>query len=171
MEGLWLAIVFLVPLAMASDGYLGAPFEITKITLLRTAVGVLTMLWILETVLERRAPPLPRPETWWHPFTGWIRVEPTRVVLLAASLFIAANIASSLWSLSFRISLWGKVPGAGGYALYTMAAYFLLFLVIATHVRKPAQAWRLLLAIAAMGTVASGYGILQYVGLDPFGWV
>jgi O-antigen ligase len=171
MEGLWLATVFLVPLAMAPDGTMLAPFETTKLTVLRVGVALMAMLWILETVVERRPFPLPRPDAWWPQFIGWVRAEPTRLVLVAASLFLAANVISSLWSLSFRISLWGKTPGEDGYALYTIASYFLLFLVIATHVRRPAQVWRLLGAIAATGALVGAYGILQTLGQDPFNWM
>ncbi len=171
METLWLTTVLLIPIIMAPNGSMIVPFETPKVLLLRTLVGLMTILWVLETAVEGRRPPLPRLDAWWPQLNQWVRAQPVRLVLVAASLFVGVNVVSALWSLSFRISLWGKVPGEDGYGLYTVLSYFLLLIIIGAHVRRPAQVWRLLGAIAVMGTVVSGYGILQYVGLDPFKWV
>lgn len=171
METLWLSTVLLVPIIMAPEGSMIIPFETPKVALLRTLVGLMTILWVLETVVERRPLPLPRLDAWWPQLTRWVRAELARLVVVAASLFIGVNVVSALWSLSFRISLWGKVPGEDGYGLYTILSYFFLFIIIGTHIRRPAQVWRLMGAVIATGVVVSGYGILQYVGVDPFDWV
>ena len=171
METLWLSTVLLVPIIMAPEGSMIIPFETPKVALLRTLVGLMTILWVLETVAERRPLPLLRLDVWWPQLTRWVRAEPARLVVVAASLFIGVNVVSALWSLSFRISLWGKVPGEDGYGLYTILSYFFLFIIIGTHIRRPVQVWRLMGAVIATGGRGERLGILQYVGVDPFDWV
>ena len=60
------------------------------------------------------------------------------------------------------------MPGQDGYPAYTIAAYVLLFTVIATHLKTRQQLWRLLAAIVAMGVLISGYAVLQHYGHDFF---
>ncbi len=75
---------------------------------------------------------------------AWLAEEPTRWVLVAAGVFLAANILSTLFSTSLQVSLWGNVPAQDAYALYTVVSYFLLFIIIATHLKTREQLWRFL---------------------------
>ena len=52
-----------------------------------------------------------------------------------ASVFMGANAIAWAFSPIGSVSLWGKWPLSDGYAIYTMASYFVLFLVIATHLK------------------------------------
>jgi tetratricopeptide (TPR) repeat protein/O-antigen ligase len=75
-------------------------------------------------------------------------------------------LLSTALSVSFDVSAWGDVPGQDSYSAYTVLAYVLLFAVIATHLKTPAQMRRLLGAIAAMGVLVAGYGVFQHYGQD-----
>lgn len=62
--------------------------------------------------------------------------------------------------------MWGANPGRDGYGLYNMASYYLLFMVVATHLKTRAQLWRLLIVIAAAAAMISLYGLLQHHRID-----
>ena len=167
MEALWLAAVFLVPLAFLPEDSVISPFRIVKITLLRVFVGGIAIGWLVEFV--RAARPVRLPLTGAE-FRGWLQRSPTHWLLLAVALYGLVTLVATLTSLSFRTSLWGKLPGDEGYSLYTSTAYFVLFFAIATHVRTRPQLLRLLGVVAAAGSLSGLYGVLQYNGLDPFDW-
>ena len=182
LEFLWLLTVVLVPLSFLRGGtILDSPsvffLEVPKVAVLRTTVGIMAVLWLFEWGLEgklsygqvkaglgkvRRAQ-----GSWWRSL-GWIVSQPTRWVTLAVCLYLAAILMSTLLSPSFSVSLWGEIPGQDGYAAYTLIIYFILFAVIATHLRTMGQLWRLLGASVAMGVLFAGYGVLQHYGYDIF---
>lgn len=183
LEGLWILTVVLVPVVffrpedLLSETVI-AYVEVPKIALLRTLVGLMAVLWLLEWGLKGRLPNLYllkthfldlRPRSWGSSLAGWLRDRPARFVILAAWMYLGALLISTVLSASFRVSFWGEVPGQDGFAAYNIVAYLLLFSVIATHLRTPRQLWRLLGSIALTGTLVSGYAILQHYGHDVFG--
>ena len=48
MELLWLLTIFLVPLAFVTSGLMDNPYDVPKVTLYRTLVGMMGALWIIE---------------------------------------------------------------------------------------------------------------------------
>ena len=89
-------------------------------------------------------------------------------LFITVSFYLGTTLLSTVLSGSLQISLWGEVPGQDGYPAYTIAAYVLLFTVIATHLKTRPQLWRLLGAIAAMGVIVSGYAVFQHYDHDLF---
>jgi hypothetical protein len=183
LETLWLLAVVLVPIAfwdpenLLSEAVI-AYVEVPKIALLRTLVGLMTILWLVEWSLTGQFPRFLRLRgqdlrsglrAWYAELAGWLRARPTRWVILAVWTFLGSTLISTVLSGSFSVSLWGEVPGQDGFATYTVVAYVLLFSVIATHLKTPAQLWRLLGAIVAMGVLISGYAVLQHYGHDFLG--
>ena len=61
---------------------------------------------------------------------------------------------------SFRVSLWGEVPGQDSYSTYNVVAYAVLFGMIATRLKTRSQVWRLLGAIVAIDVLVIGYAVL-----------
>ncbi len=183
LEFLWLLTVVLVPLAFVERGDLIsasaiAYLEVPKIALLRTLAGLMAILWLTQWAIQTRfsfghltglGSPLFEPRAWAGGLFRWLGDQPTRWLTLAVIFFLCTILISTLLSASFEVSLWGEVPGEDGYAAYTMMAYGLLFAVIATHLRTRAQVWRLLSAIALMGTLVAGFAMLQHYGHDVFG--
>jgi hypothetical protein len=55
MELLWLLTLFLVPLIFVSPGLMANGFDVPKVTLYRSLVGLLCALWIIESGLIRPA--------------------------------------------------------------------------------------------------------------------
>ena len=180
LELLWLMAVVLVPLAFITRGDLIsasaiAYLEVPKIALLRTLVGLMAVLWLVEWGIQGRLSlpsflmgqnVLSRRGEWLASLRSWLTSQPERWLFAAVGLFLAVTLISTGLSTSFGVSMWGEVPGEDGYAAYTVIAYVVLFGVIATHLRTSAQLWRLLGAIAVMGMLVAGYAIFQHYGHD-----
>ena len=92
--------------------------------------------------------------------------RPERWIVAAVVLNLAAVLISTILSVSFEVSLWGWVPGTDTTAAYTAVSYFLLFGIVATHLKTVPQLWRLLGAIIVVGVLVGGYAVLQYYGQD-----
>ena len=55
MEFLWLLAVFLVPLTFVSPGEMANGFDVPKVTLYRSLVGLMAAFWIIEVSLTPSA--------------------------------------------------------------------------------------------------------------------
>ena len=62
MEFLWLLTVFLVPLVFVGPGLMDSGFDVPKVTLYRSLVGLMCAIWLIEGGLTRPAlrPAIPR---------------------------------------------------------------------------------------------------------------
>ena len=180
LESLWLLTVVLVPLAAVSRDYVIseaviAYAEVPKIALLRTLVGLMAILWVVEWSLKgglargslfTGESSLLQPSRWLSNLVIWLRQRPNRWLTLAVAFYLATTLLSTVLSASFNVSVWGEVPGQDSYAAYTIIAYVLLFGIIVTHLKTRSQLWRLLGAVVVMGVLFSGYGVLQEYGHD-----
>ena len=180
LELLWLLTVVLVPLAFLKIAVeplpLPSPMEVAKIGVFRTLVGLMALLWLVEWGLRGRLPINVRtiralfsklqPREWLRRLRAWSSSNPFRWVALAAGFFLGAVIVSTLVSVSFQASLWGRNPGVDSYASYTVVCFFLLFGVIVTHLKTRSQLWRLLGAIIFVGVVVGSYSVLQFYNQD-----
>jgi O-antigen ligase len=181
IEGLWLLTVVLVPLAFLDRSLIYSEaviafVEVPKIALLRTLVGLMTVLWLIEWGLRGHFPFITafgnNRETGFEPSAyvarlhSWLSERPTRWLVLAVWFFAITTLISTLLSASFNVSLWGEVPGQDGLSTYTVATYLLLFGLITTHLKTRSQLWRLLSAVVAMGVVVAGFAVLQHYGHD-----
>ena len=174
MEALWLLTAGLVPVLFAPSDLM-VFIDVPKVAVLRGLTGLMAVLWVVEWALRsaslatyRRESHRGQDNSVWRRFREWTREEPSRWIVVAATIFLAASAISTLLSPAPSISLWGSNPGRDGSGFYNTASYYLLFIVIATHLKTRAQVWRLLGVIAAAASVVSLYGVLQYFDLDPF---
>jgi tetratricopeptide (TPR) repeat protein/O-antigen ligase len=179
-EFLWLATVVLVPLAFFGRHYgewssIISSFELPKIVALRTLVGLMVGLWVIEWGIKGQLPFGVRfsreslwalPGEWIGRLWGWLRRDPSGWLKLAVVLFLGSTLLSTVLSASFKVSMWGDVPGQDSYSAYTVVAYVLLFAVIATHLKSEAQLWRLLGAVVTVGVLVAGYAVFQHYGHD-----
>ena len=152
--------------------------EVPKIALLRLLAAIMAVLWLVEWGLRGRLPlgsfsktngRWIRPPEWFRSGINWLRNQPTRWLFVAVWAFLGVTLLSTVLSGARSVSVWGEVPGQDGYAAYTIAAYVLLFGVVATHLRTQAQLWRILAAFVVMGVLISGYAIFQHYGQDFLG--
>ena len=136
MEALWLLTVVLVPVAFLDPDYVFSEaviafVEIPKIAILRTLVGLMAVLWLVEWGLGGRFPlvgwfkrqdPRPRLSTCWSQPLVWLREQPTRWLILAVWFFLLSTLVSTVFSSSVQVSLWGEVPGQYGLNADVMGA-------------------------------------------------
>ena len=186
LEGLWLSAVFLVPLIFLNQDYAVseaaiANVEVPKVALLRTLAGAIALLWLMEWAIRSQAFQGPFQSTSIINFKGnfhprnissrlntWIKVHPSRWLILGAGLFFGSTLLSTVFSGSFVNSMWGEIPGQDGYSAYTIASYGMLFSVIATHLKSRAQLGRFFGAIVLMGFLVGLYSLLQHYDHDLF---
>ncbi|MCI0781098.1 MAG: tetratricopeptide repeat protein [Chloroflexi bacterium] len=169
MEFLWLLAIFLVPLLFATPAILSNGYDVPKVTLYRSLVGLMGALWVIEWGLMPRSLVGQVPRLSLVQFSRWLLGQPTRWVVVAAGTVVVAGLLSTLLSPSIPVSLWGSEPATDGYSFYNTICHFVMFAVIATHLKTSAQLWRLLGAVVASGVAVGLYGISQYYRLDPFG--
>ena len=147
--------------------------EVPKVAVLQTLAGLMAELWLIDWGLHsspesnisltsrnlRDLPPLS---------LAWLKNEilnqPRRWPLIAVGFYLGTTFLNTALSGSFRVSLWGEVPGQDSYSTYNVVAYAVLFAMIATRLKTRPQVWRLLGAIVAMGVLVSGYAVLQHYG-------
>ena len=173
MEVLWLLTAALVPFIFVPTDFMlseavNAYVEVPKTTTLRILAGMMTILWIVEWVLKgglTRQYSLARYLT---RLRNWLVERPSRWVVIAATAYVVVAIITTFLSQAPWISLWGEVSAQYGYSSYTTVSYFMVFAVIATHVKTRVQLWRLLGVILGTGAAVALYGMMQHYCLDPF---
>ena len=185
LEVLWILTVALVPLMFwspfegsgAKDAILSeavnAYVEVPKTTVLRILVGMMTILWVVEWVLRGGLSGQYSIAHYFSRIKNWVAAQPARWVVVAAILYMATTLISTALSVPLLqhdslVSIWGEVSGQFGYSAYTTLSYVLLFAIIVTHLKTPAQLWRLLAAIVTTGAIVAFYAIMQHFCLDPF---
>ena len=176
MESLWLLAAGLVPLLFAPPDLMVFP-DVPKVVLLRSLVALMAVAWALEWAMSGSVPAERSVQVPTGDRAGKARVQrwlrqagddPRLTIIAAGTLFIVASAISTAASESIDVSLWGSNPGRDGYGFLNVASYYVLFLVVATHVKLAPQVFRLLGAIALAAFVSSLYGVLQHFGADPF---
>lgn len=172
MEFLWLLTAATVPLIFVPTEWflseaVNAYVEVPKTTALRTLAGMLTILWIIEWVLKGGLNRRYSIARYSSRIKNWLVEQPGRWMVIAAIFYVVVAIISTLLSTSFWISMWGEVSGQYGYSAYTTVSYFLLFVIVATHLKTRAQLWRLLGVMVATGFLLGVYAIMQHYGGDP----
>jgi O-antigen ligase/Tfp pilus assembly protein PilF len=123
------------------------PFESVKATLLVIAAILLAALGLT---------PIPKPRL------------PRDLVGLGALLFVVSAAVSTVFSLSWRTSLWGANESQFG--LITIASSGVLYFGTRAVCTTPIAARRLLGAVPVGAGIAGGYALLQWAGCDPFAW-
>ena len=164
MEVLWLVAAVLVPLAIAPTDWMQFYAQLPKVAALRIIAGLIAILWLFEWLLSDRSLLAGHFSiNWrgWSAFRGWLSERPTRLIILTTSVFMAWYLVSTALSASFWISVRGGSTVIDGFNLYTMAAYFTIFLSMVTHMRSSGQVWRLIAAVSLMGGLASFVGLLE----------
>ena len=172
MEVLWLLAALMVPLIFFGREYVlseavNAYVEVPKTTTLRILVGMMAILWVFEWALRGGLTRTYNLANYPTTIREWLWAQPGRLIVVAATFYVVVAIITTLLSQNFFISLWGEVSGQFGYSLYTIASYFVLFAVMATHLKTPAQLFRLLAVVVITGSLVALYAILQHYGLDP----
>jgi len=151
IESGWLLIALAIPLVF--DPGSAQPFEPVKVAVLRTIVIFMVVFWVLSTKSLKL-----------YPTRHVALTLPPLLALTLALLYLAATVLS----VSPRLSLWGSYQWRQG--AYTFLCLLVLFALVAGQLRTRQQRERLVTTMLFASAVVSGYGLLQFAGLDPIPW-
>ncbi len=178
IEASWLLTIAAVPLIALGQtqgewsSVIGS-YELPKIVLLRTMVALMASLVLIKWGLGARFSFGDKAANAGPPSAGRLEklralasAAPTNWLILAVVAYLGSVILSTVLSAAPAVSWWGDVPGQDSNGAYTIIASVLLFGVVATHLRTPAQVWRLIGAIITTGVLVAGYAIAQRYGFD-----
>ena len=171
IECLCLAAIGLTPLVFVSHVYsesLIFPYQIPKVTLFRLLTGIIVGLALLDIRgtnfafirSQQNFKPITR-------FATWLKKDKANWITCFAIAYLLANMISTIFSGSPRVSLWGKDPAAEGYSLYNTVCYFALWLVLLSYIRNEKQIFRLIITVMISGWIVAIYSLLQYLNFDP----
>lgn len=156
IEAGWLVLAAGLPVCFAPWGR--NPFELPKALLLWVAVAVMGVARYMIHDAGCKT----------HARSGIMRPVPCILypflVLVLAGVLLLTTLLSTNSLLSAQGS-YDRMQGA-----ITVLCYLALFLLVADRLREPAQARRLLAAIAWGSAPVVAYGLLQAMGLDPLDW-
>ena len=171
LEAGWLAALIVVPLYF--DIYSSRVFEPDKLSLLRSIALVMVGAWIIKqieqklrwtptrTANENGAPRL----TLFAAARAAVRQNP---LLLPTWMIVVAYIISTIFSVTFSVSIWGSYQRMQG--TYTTFSYIVVFLIAASTLRTRAQFDRVVNTILITAFPIALYGIIQHFQLDPLPW-
>lgn len=167
IEGGWLVAAVLVPAAITHEDFMVGFIQMPKVFVLRTValylIAVIAFGWALRPRSTRRAEGSVRSRLW-----RALSLHPARAVYIAAGAVLVANLVSVAFAAVKSIAIWGIDPGWDTYAFSNVAAYLVIFGVMATHLQTKAQVLRLVWALTATSMVISLYALGQHFSVDLF---
>ena len=164
IEAVWLFGLVSVPLVFNPNGWLSF-YADPKYVALHVAALVIAVVWAWERALFAQPVGLPN----LREARVWMGRRPGRWALVAAGALALTAILSTAASPVKTVSLWGRDFTDLGYELYSFLSLLVIFFAVAMRMRTKAQARRLLIAFAVVGTVAAVYAISQRFNWDPLG--
>lgn len=140
----WLivAVVFIAVLALYP--LTPSPAEDAKVLGYQIVAFIALAVWVLS---RRQAEP---------------RTRPAKAFISLLTVFVLINLLASALSSNVGYSLARE--------MVKLSALFIIFLVTSESFRTPRQIWFLFSSICIAVAVASIYGVVQFLGLDPFPW-
>ena len=152
----WLLCIALIP---SYFNLLSARhFEPDKAILFRAFVSVLIAIAVIRWLDSRMTPRHGTPPT--RPVYSLLGYS----IVAYGVIFVFATVTSIVPGISF----WGSYQRMQG--TYTNLSYVALALILARHVRTPAQLWRIVFILVASAIVPTLYGFVQHLELDPLPW-
>ncbi len=167
---LWITLgaLFSIPLIF-SFFEIVAVFNELKVVALHLSAGLIAILWLWQIVLHRLdARASTENEVNWD-LMSWAGRNPARWALIAAIVWILAQLASTLLSPLPVISFFGGDEARSGYNLYDSLSMSIIFLSVALRFRTRRSLELLAHTLVLTGTIAAAYGIAQHFGWDPIG--
>ena len=136
---------------------------------MRLLAALIVGLAVLALALQSSTLQLPERGGIRARFADWLREHPPRLIVVVAIGLLVTVLLSALASPLASTSLRGFEAGRDGQSFLSVASVLTVFFAIALRLRRPAQIWRLVGAIAAGVLLSSLYAIAQAAEIDPFG--
>ena len=167
---IWITVgaLFVIPLIFSYFD-VTAVFNELKILTLHLAAGLITILWLCQAWLKQLVPIAKRNSSQSQGLTTWLGRNPARWALIAASVWVFAQIASTLLSPLPIISFFGGDEARSGYNLYDSLSLGIIFLSVALRFRSIQALTLLIYALVITGTITASYGIAQHFNWDAIG--
>jgi putative inorganic carbon (HCO3(-)) transporter len=164
-KAIWLCLsllVLLVPVAMSNFNWLsglvsgssGLPltydqFDIVKVFIMRACALAGLAVWVFEFFMKGGK--IRRTKLDWLivGFLGWV-------------------LLTSFTSISPATALFGKYRRFEGF--FSFATYAIVYFLVVQMADRPSRIRSLARTFMFSSLVVSGYGVLQYLGLDPINW-
>ncbi|MEC9293861.1 MAG: hypothetical protein VYC65_06200 [Chloroflexota bacterium] len=169
------AIVWITAGALIGIPLLFSYFDITavfnelKIMTLHLTAGLITILWFCQMLLRQLNPTAKRNDHLNESLNTWLGRNPARWALIGASIWIFAQLASTLLSPLPVISFFGGDETRSGYNLYDSLSLTVIFLSVAFRFRTIYTLKLLVYTLVITGTITAIYGVAQHFGWDPIG--
>ncbi len=149
-------LVFLVPIAVSNLTFLGFDlpftfdqFDIVKVVTMRGILIVALAAWAWETLMQGG------------------RIRRTRIDWLILAL-LAWVLLSTVFSIHPPTAVFGKYRRFEG--LLSFITYAVGLFLVVQAVDRPSKMRSLARTLVMGSFIVSGYGVLQYLGLDPQRW-
>lgn len=167
IEGCWLALLFLVPLAVVPEGTIAGAVQVPKVFVFRTIVLILTIAMVISYILKSNSfEVLQRPLL--DSARNAILALRSNSVVLAVAAVLVANVIAFIFSPVRSVSWGGVDPGFDSYGLLTILSFVVIFAALVSHLKTEAQLRRILWGIALTGVIIGAQGFGQHFGFDPF---
>jgi len=151
-----LALIFVVPIAMSNFTWLGFKmpftydqFDIFKVFFQRTFGLIALAAWGWDLLTNG----------------GKIRRTPVDWLILA---FLAWVAISTVFSISPAIALFGKYRRFEG--LFSFINYAVIYFLVLQFATTPSRVKTIAKTLFWSGFIVAGYGVLQFLNLDPVKW-
>ena len=166
IEAGWLLAAVLVPLGIAPEDYMLGFIQMPKVFALRTLVLYLVVAVTIEWAL-RPQPAMRADGPLLSRLRGVLVQHPARSVVVGAGAVLLATLVSVAFAPVKAIAIWGIDPGWDTYGLVSLAAYLVIFGVVATHLRTAVQLRRLVWALTGASMLIGLVSVGQHFGLNP----
>ena len=166
----WITIgaLFSIPLLFSYFDITAVFNELKLIALHLTAV-LIAILWFCQILLRQISPMTNSNNGLNGDLKTWLGRNPARWALAGASVWVFAQLASTLLSPLPVISFFGGDESRSGYNLYDSLSLTVIFLSIAFRFRTIYTLKLLVYTLVITGTIAATYGVAQHFGWDPIG--
>ena len=150
LTSIWtgIGLVLVIPLIVSTDPFPATifPFIVGKALFARLVIEVVFALWL---VLALRYPQYRIPRSW---------------LVLAFGVYLAVNVLTGVFGVSFQLSLWSTYERMQG--IVDLAHWFAFILVLSAVARTWVN-WRMLLNVnLAISLVMAVLGLAEYFGFD-----
>lgn len=161
LEAGWLAALVVASLFFNVNSARG--FDPDKAALVRSVALVMTAAWIVTVLEEGLSATRARFES--SDTLGFLRRVP---LALPVAGLLAVYLLSTLFSVTPRVSFWGSYTRLQG--TYTTLSYLMIFVAVATHLRRIEQVERIITTLMLASLSVSLYGVMQHFHADPLSW-
>jgi putative inorganic carbon (HCO3(-)) transporter len=159
-----LAVVLFLPLCF--NPFATTPFEPAKVALFRGITVGMVMALTASSLLNHRNRSLSARFRCW---IGPLGLSANNPLALFVLIYAAAYTLATVTSIDSRLSLWGSSDNPQGTITVLSAVVF--FLLMADALRTKEQLDRIVKALLLGSVPVAGYGLVQYLGLDPLDWI